>query len=592
MPQDIVRAVILVIALLLASVSEPAQAEGLAKLSPVNPVRRCASLTAAHLDAAVGVPVRVTAAAEVTIDGALYCDVRGEIAPHNHFEVRLPVRGWTQRFLQTGCGGLCGMLNVRTDHADSCAPVNAHGIVLASTDMGHSGGMDGSWASAPEARIDFAYRGVHLTALAAKALIQAYYRQAARFSYFSGCSDGGREALMEAQRYPKDFDGIAAGAPAMNFQVQNTFYHAWQARANMDARGRAILTAPKLPALHAAALKACDAADGLVDGQITDPRACRFDPADAECKPGEPDTNACLTSAEVAAARRLYEGAQDAAGHHFVIGNPQVGSELAWAGVFVPATRADPIGSAMMAMGTVLHLAFEQNPPAGFTIADFAFDQATFARLVPLHALNDATNPDIGPFAAHGGKIMLYHGWSDPHISPINTIAYYQAMRTTLGADRVDGFAKLFLFPGMYHCGGGDGPAEFDILTPLMAWVERGAVPTVIVAGHNSIAQHMGPPPGVNMARRGPPAVQDPPPRNDDVTGPIKIDRTRPVYAYPQIAVYDGRGDVNAAASFAAGAPIVTDPTHCDWAGSGFMQPGFQREFHVVAGHLVAGAKQ
>jgi hypothetical protein len=592
MPHHFVRAILIVIAMWLVSTSALVRAEGLASLSPIAPVRSCGSLTAVHLDATVGAPVHIVSAAEITIEGSSYCAVRGEIAPHNHFEVRLPVRGWTQRFLQTGCGGLCGMLNIRTDHAETCQPVNDNGIVLASTDMGHSGGMDGSWASAPQARIDFAYRGVHLTALAAKALIDAYYGQAPRYSYFSGCSDGGREAMMEAQRYPKDFDGIAAGAPAMNFQVQNTFYHAWQARANMDAGGLAILTAPKLPALHAAALKACDAADGLVDGQIADPRACHFDPADAQCQPGEPESNACLTSAEVAAARRLYEGARDDAGHHFVIGNPQVGSELAWAGVFVPATKIDPIGSAMMAMGTILRLAFDQNPPAGFTINDFKFDQATFAKLVPLHGLNDATNPDIGAFASHGGKLILYHGWSDPHISPINTIAYYHVMRTTHGADRVKDFAKLFLFPGMYHCGGGDGPAEFDILTPLMAWVERGAVPTVIIAGHNSIAQHTGPPPGVNMARRDHPGEKGPPPTTDARGTQVKIDRTRPVYAYPQIAVYDGRGDINAAASFSAGAPIVADPTHYDWAGSGFMRPGFQREFHVVAGHLVSGSKE
>lgn len=591
MPQHVFRSVFIVIGLWFASTPASAYSEGAARVLPIDPVRTCGSLNAVRLDAAVGAAVHIASAAEITIEGVLYCGVRGEIAPHNHFEVRLPVRGWTQRFLQTGCGGLCGMLNIRIDHADACEPVNTHATVLASTDMGHSGGMDGSWGSAPQARIDFAYRGVHLTALAAKALIKAYYGQAPSYSYFSGCSDGGREALMEAQRYPKDFDGIAAGAPAMNFQVQNTFYHAWQARANMDAGGRAILTAPKLPALHAAALKACDAADGLVDGQITDPRACHFDPADAQCKPAEPDSNACLTSAEVAAARRLYDGAHDDAGHRFVIGNPQVGSELAWAGVFVPATKAEPIGSAMMAMGTILHLAFEENPAPGFSIDDFTFDQTTFAKLAPLHALNDATNPDIGAFASHGGKLILYHGWSDPHISPINTIAYYQAMRATLSGNTVDSFARLFLFPGMYHCGGGDGPAEFDILTPLMAWVERGVVPSMVIVGRNSIPQQPGPPPGVNMARRGNPSAQGRPPTLDEPMRRVTIDRRRPVYGYPQIAVYNGHGDTNAASSFSAGAPIVADPTHYNWAGENFMQPGFQRDFHVVAGKLVSRAE-
>jgi feruloyl esterase len=471
-----------------------------------------------------------------------------------NFEVRLPRAGWTQRYLQTGCGGLCGNLNVRVGNADGCAPAQRGELAVASTDMGHRSG-EGVWQDDPQARIDFAYRGVHVTALAAKALIEKFYGQKPRYSYFAGCSDGGREALMEAQRFPEDFNGITAGAPAMNFITQNTFYHGWNARVNTGPDGAAILTADKLPALHAAAVAVCDELDGLKDGLIDDPRACKFDPAAAQCKPGQ-DPGVCLTAAQVDAARKIYQGAHDAEGRQLVISGPQPGSELAWRGVFVPNAAGQGTMSAQTSTEVLKYMAFAKNPPATYTLADFQFDQATFRAIAPMHAIYDSTDPDLAAFAKAGGKLILWHGWSDPHISPLNTIAYYKAMQQSMGEESVAGFTRMYLFPGGYHCGGGDGPFTVDLLSPIMAWVERRMAPDALLAAHTA-----GGPGG-----RGPgPAARSAP------------DRTRPVFPYPRIARYKGKGSIDDAANFEGANPKAPLSERFVWLGSSFFSAGYEQ---------------
>ena len=217
---------------------------------------------------------------------APYCAVRGTIAPANTIVMRLPLNGWTQRYVQTGCGGLCGSANINYGQAAGC-PIDRRRHRRQRHDRhGPSGPNDGSWAAGnPQAQIDFAYRGVHVTAQVAKAVIARFYGRRPAYSYFTGCSDGGREALMEAQRYPDDFDGIAAGAPASNMAVQNTYHHAWNVLANQDANGNSILLADKLPLIHTAVLNACDGIDGLEDGLIDDPRRVPLQPADDACRP-------------------------------------------------------------------------------------------------------------------------------------------------------------------------------------------------------------------------------------------------------------------------------------------------------------------
>ena len=338
---------------LLVGRAPAAQAGGLAALGPVAPVATCASLAGLDLS---GATVAVTTLTASEVAGAKpYCQVTGQIAPAIRFEVRLPLAGWTQRYLQTGCGGLCGSLRIDTGKSGGCAPVTDGSIALSSTDMGHQG-PGGAWGEDKQKREDFAFRGVHVTALAAKALIKAFYGQPQRYAYFSGCSDGGREALMEAQRYPQDFDGIAAGAPALNFTVQNSFHHGWLAKVNTGADGRAILLSDDVKPLHAAALQACDALDGLVDGQITDPRLCHVNPEVTLCKgayrPGE-----CLTGDKIAVAQAIYQGARSADGKALEVGPLMPGSELEWVGVFVPMRADGPVMSAMFAGDTINHAA-------------------------------------------------------------------------------------------------------------------------------------------------------------------------------------------------------------------------------------------
>jgi hypothetical protein len=499
--------------------------------------RACTDLLTVDLGEVGGPGSRVRGAAEAEDRGVAVCAVEGTLAPSIGFKVQFPLTTWTGRYLQAGCGGLCGEVSLRVGAAEGCAPLAAGGFVVASTDMGHQG-MGGEFGKDPLKREDFAHRGVHLTAVAAKKLIRAFYGRDAERSYFTGCSDGGREALVEAQRYPADFDGIVAGAPALNFQVQNSLYHAWQARSNTGPDGKAILAAPRLPLLHKAVVEACDGLDGQLDGLIADPRACHFDPGKLACPSTAQDTAGCLTAAEAEAARRLYDGPRDPAnGQRLTIGGPQPGSELSWAGVFVPRSPAEPIFSERIALDALRNLIFETNPPAAFGLPDVRFDRATFDRLRPHHPLFDATDPELSAFAARGGKLILWHGWSDPHISPINTIAYHEAVERTMGKARTAAFERLYLLPGVYHCAGGEGPSLLDLLTPVIDWVEKGAAPDAIVT------------------RAARPTA-----------------RSRPVYPYPSLAKYSGHGDKNDASSYGRAAPVFTAaPPH--WAGADFYAP-------------------
>ena len=284
----------------------------------VAPVRACESLTGLDLDGVTDRPAHIDSARLARVDSADVCEVKGSIEPKILFAVRLPLATWTGRLLQIGCGGLCGHMPDEFAQTNGCKPLERGEFAVALTDMGHEGpGPD--FGDDAQLRVDFAHRGVHQTAVAARAIVAAFYGRPAGHSYFLGCSDGGREGLVEAQRYPTDFDGVTAGAPALNFLVQNTFYHAWNARSNIGADGKPIVTAKDLPVLHRAALKACHADDGV----IGDPLRCRFDPSVAACKPGE--TADCLTSAQVETARKVYEGPHDPTGLALTPGGPMPG---------------------------------------------------------------------------------------------------------------------------------------------------------------------------------------------------------------------------------------------------------------------------
>ena len=543
--------------------TSPAVSHGGAVLGAVGAVQKCAELKSLDLTGIAGSGSRVTSAVELDRDGQTVCEVEGTLAPTIGFKVVLPTTQWTQRYLQVGCGGLCGSINLEVGAADGCMPLSTGGFVVSATDMGHQGRSPDFGRNAQQ-RVDFAYRGVHLTALASKHLIHAYYGQAQAYSYFTGCSDGGREALMEAQRYPDDFNGIVAGAPAMLFQFQNSLHHGWLAASNTGPDGKSIVVASRLPILHRAVLDACDGLDGLVDGLLSDPRTCHFDPKRSECPAGSRNTSACLTATEVAAVSRFYEGPRDpVSGARLTVGEVQYGSELAWAGVFVPARADRPILSSLIALDALRNLIFEQDPPMRYTLADLKFEQATVELLKARHPLLDATNPDLSRFHDAGGKLILWHGWSDPHISPLTTIAYHEAVLKQMGSAVTKQFERLYLLPGVYHCGRGEGSSAIDLLTPMIDWVEQGKAPdSVMTRTAADDGGKFGQPP---VAR---PAVE----RDGASAKAAEPLRSRPVYPYPAIAKYRGTGNPDAAASYQAGEALYADPTSA-WAGHGFFEP-------------------
>ena len=555
---------------------------GLAALAAVAPVSDCGGLVSADLSAVVGAPTKVISAVPVP-DGkpAPYCDVKGNIDPHVGFEVRLPLAGWTQRSVQTGCGGYCGSLSPRLNNTDGCEPATNGELAIVSTDMGREGGMNDAdyFATHYDARIDFAYRGQHLTHVAAKALIKKYYGQAAKFSYFSGCSDGGREALMEAQRFPDDFDGIIAGAPASMFVTQNTYFWQWSVFGNTGADGKPILTADKLPILHQAVLDQCDALDGLKDGLISDPLGCHPDFSTIQCKPGQ-DPATCVTPAQIKVALGVYSGAHDSEGNRLFPGGIMPGSEMYWGGSFAKPAGTDLTGTAGvagMANGTYKYLAFEKNPPVDSTSKDLKFTKAEFAEITKLRGLYDATDADLKPFASHGGKLIMFHGTYDGGMSPYNTILYYMEIEKIMGKTAAENFARLYIFPGGYHCSGGEGPFRVGLLYPLMAWVEKGHAPNMLVASHvpSDTRKPGAPRAPAPAAAPNAAAVRDALQPQSPAPTEAAPDIIRPVFPYPMIAKYKGAGDTNDPKNFTA----VASPAPAslaNWLGSSFYTPGYQ----------------
>lgn len=545
------------------ALSLPGFAQAGAALPVVAPVMSCAGLLETDLTPIGGDGSAITAAEETTSDGIPVCLVTGKLAPEINFQVLLPTESWTQRYLQVGCGGLCGNITLRSGASAGCQVLNDGGFVMAATDMGHSGN-GGEWGLDPQKRADFAYRAQHLTAEAAKALIADFYGQDAAYRYFNGCSDGGREALMEAMRYPDDFDGVIAGAPAMLFQVQNTLYHGWMARANTDEASRTILTSAKLPALHQAVLDACDGADGVKDGLIAAPDLCTFDPRVLVCAADAPETDQCLTERQVQVVRDFYAGPRDAQnGAWLTAGQPVYGSELNWQGVFVSDEPDQEVFSDKIVDPVLRYLAFDPADP-DFTLADLQFTTGTLDALRPRHPLFDATNPDLAAFRQAGGKLIMWHGLGDPHIAPANTLALHHGMIAQLGAEAVDTFERLYFLPGVGHCGGGQGPANLDLLTPMLDWVENGTAPDAIMTATMAETSGFGQPEGVDGAG-GPPLQRD--------LGVTPLpEMARPVYPYPHVAAYQGSGAIEDGANWTRGeaAQIVTLR---DWPGADFFAP-------------------
>lgn len=545
-------------------------------LAVVAPVVQCESLVDLELVDIGGEGSRVRSAVIEISDGVEFCVVLGRLAPQIQFEVILPTTTWTQRYMQVGCGGLCGNITLRAGASSGCQILENGGFAMAATDMGHGGMMgdqDGSWALNDQQRADFAYRAQHVVSKTAKKLIAKYYGQAPTFSYFNGCSDGGREALMEAERFPEDFDGIIAGAPAMNFLVQNTFYHAWQGLSNTNKRGEYILMSKKLPAIHQGVLDACDEDDGVKDGLVSQPALCKFDPNDILCddpEEGSIDNITCLTTHEAQVVQKLYAGPQDPiTGANLTAGQPEYGSELEWEGVYVPESQESTLMYMNIVPPLLKYLAFDPARP-DMEVTDLEFTEATLTDLRPRHPLYDSVMADLSAFQRCGGKLIMWHGMADPHISPSNTLTLHKKMLSLMGKDVVESFERLYLLPGVAHCGSGQGPSDIDLVTAMLSWVESGHAPdAILTSSTESISKFGSPSPDENE-----PSSESDNKHNGQrgsFGAPSSLPpMTRPVYPWPYVASFKGQGDLYNASSWTRGAAAEIIPTR-HWAGDDFF---------------------
>jgi tannase/feruloyl esterase len=444
-----------------------------------------------------------------------FCRVAGEIKPTEDsdikFEVWMPAANWNGKFMGIGNGGWSGEI-----WYPFMGVALRRGYATASTDTGHEGdGGDASFALGhPEKVIDFGYRAVHEMTVKAKAIIAAFYgADALKHSYWNGCSSGGKQGLKEAQRFPKDYDGIIAGAPA-NFWTHLSVSGIWIGEATLE-NPTSYLPKEKYAVLHNAAVEACDALDGVKDGVLENPKRCHFDPKVLQCKGADgPD---CLTATQVDAAKKIYAGPKNPRTGEQIFPGLEPGSENRW-NFF--ARGAEPLIVASHFKYLVFH-----DPNWNYRSLNFDSDVALADKLD--NGMLDATDPNLKEFFAQDGKLLLYHGWNDPGIAPRNTINYYESVVDAMGGlTKVQNSMRLFMVPGMNHCGGGDGPFDFDSIAALEQWVEKGKVPDRIVAAHF--------PPGPRTA---------------------KPDRTRPLCPYPQVAEYRGSGSTDDAANFSCSVP-------------------------------------
>jgi feruloyl esterase len=486
-----------------------------------------------------------------------HCEVTAIARPTSdseiHFTLWLPSGElWNGKYMQTGSGGWGGSIQPLS----LLGPL-ARGYAASATDDGHqtAGNIpDASWAIGhPEKLIDFGYRALHQTAVLSKVVVDAYYGKPAAHAYFSGCSDGGREALMEAERYPEDFDGIIAGAPANHWTHHFTGF-AWNEVA-LNATPESKITAEQLPAIEKAALAACDALDGVKDGVIEDPRQCHFDPSVLLCpvtpSPVKPSAE-CLTQPQIDALKKIYSGPV----------NPRTGQQI-YPG-YEPGTEAEPGAWSVWIVGFSVQSLFANSFFSAAVYEDPHWDWHTmdFDRDLRLAdektaSILNSNNPDLRSFRDHGGKLIQYHGWGDAAIAPRDSIAYYEKVKEFLARypdprspnpSDIQSFYRLYMVPGMQHCTGGPGAVSFgndgrgfqnanpgnNILMALDRWVTQGVAPDAIIAS-GVIAS------GVTGA--------------DSKSGSKGVPISRPLCVYPAVARYKGSGDTNAAENFECAPP-------------------------------------
>jgi feruloyl esterase len=424
------------------------------------------------------------------------------------FEVWMPASNWNGKFIGLGNGAMGGSISYA-----SMAAALSRGYAASSTDTGHEGsGQDGSFALGHREKvIDFGYRAVHEMTVKAKLIVAAYYGRAPTFSYWNGCSTGGRQGVVEAQRFPGDYNGIVAGAPAINL-VHMQAASVWKAQAIRKNPG-GLVPPSKLLLLHNAVQAACDARDGVKDGLLEDPRSCEFDPKILECK--EEDQPDCLTAAQIVVVRAFYGPTVNPRTGEQIFPGMVLGSELGWSSD-VGRMYPDPPDITKTLATAYLRYAVFQNPRWDYMKFDFDSGMAMADRIDD--GLTRATDPNLSDFFRRGGKLLQYHGWSDPSISPLNSINYYNTVLEFMGGPaKVQNSYRLFMAPGMNHCGGGDGPNTFDSIRAIEEWVEAGKAPEGIIA---------------SQLKEG------------------KVIRNRPLCPFPQIAAYKGTGSIDDAATF------------------------------------------
>ena len=421
-------------------------------------------------------------------------------------EVWLPASGWNGKFEAIGQGGLAGFI----PYPDLAAAL-ADGYATAGTDTGHVGGSADFMPAHPEKLVDFAYRSIHEMAVTGKAIVSSYYGRAPQWSYFNGCSGGGRHGLTSAQRYPEDFHGILAGASTWNQARLDAARIAVNLTVNQTPERR--IPAAKYATIHQAVLQACDRLDGVEDGVLENPTRCAFDYGSLQCKGA--DNPSCLTAPQVESARALTSplkepttGAVLFAGAHL-----WPGSELEWATLGGPEPLANSVARVRN-----FHL---KDPTWEFRLANIASDIERATKMD--NGLLASNNFNLRPFFDRGGKLLMYHGWGDPQVPAQNSVIYYDSVLNTVG-QAADRSLALFMVPGMLHCSGGPGTDTFDKMGAITQWVEQGKKPERIIASH---------------ATNG------------------HVDKTRPLCPIGQVAKYRGAGSVNDAASFACEAEAV-----------------------------------
>ena len=506
----------------------------LAQPGPIQPApgaapeaARCAALAGMRLD-----DTNLLSATAVPAAGDLpaHCRVLGYVRPAINFELRLPLSGWNGKFYMTGCGGFCG--KVLGDAPGFTNALNyglRRGYAAATTDSGHwgTGSIDGRWAwNNRLAEIDWGTRAVPEVTRVSKALVNAFYARPAAHAYFAGCSTGGRQALMEAQRFPDDFDGIIAGSPALDYTGLVATAMAWTTRANAGPDGGRLFDPAHTPLVQKAVAEACDGADGLKDGLVSDPRQCRFDPATLQCPAGSnrPD---CLGEAEVGVLEAWYAPPRNSRGEALYPGGIPPGSEPFWP-VWLAGTATTPPLNPLFNRDFLRYMAFAEDPGEGYDPLAFDFDRDP-PRLAAMGALYNATSPDLARFRARDGKLIAYHGWADAIVTPERTVRWFEAASGAAGGrDAMAGTARLFLLPGFDHCGlSNAGPGidqnGFDPLGALEAWVEKGEAPAQLATTKTG-------PDGRRLW-------------------------SRPACPWPQVPRHDGKGPVTEASSFACADP-------------------------------------